>query len=77
MMDGHPSLDFILNCIDEVFLSERLVLGEIDLLNEVFLLDHLTGQKLASFAIDCQVGSSKAALAQFTLFDMVMSIYHF
>jgi len=53
---GFPGLDLVLEGVDEVLLGEGLVLGEVDLVDQVLLLDHLAGQHLAVLRIDREVG---------------------
>ena len=56
MVYGFPGLDLVLEGVDEVLLGEGLVLGEVDLVDEVLLLDHLARQHLAVLRIDREVG---------------------
>lgn len=65
MVDGLPGLDLILEGIDEVLLGKGLVLGEVDLIDQVLLLYHLAGQNLTSLGVYRQVSLRKAPLSQF------------
>ena len=69
MVDALPGFDLIFEGVDEVLFCEGLVLGEVDLLDQIFLFDHLAGDDSIAFGVDRQVGLREAALAQLLIFD--------
>lgn len=76
MVDGLPGFYFIFEGVDEVLLGEGLVLGEIDLVDQVLLLDHLAGKLLTVLCVDCQVGLGETALAQLAVLYRIVSVHH-
>lgn len=76
VMDGLPGLDLVLERVDEILLGEGLILGEVDLVYQVLLLDHLAGQHLARLGVDRQVGLREAPLAQLLVLDRVVPVHH-
>lgn len=50
--------------MDEEIFGERLVFGEVDLVHEMLLLNHLAGHFFTSFVIKGQISCGKAALTQ-------------
>lgn len=73
---GLPGLDLVLEGVDEVLLGEGLVLGEVDLVDQVLLLDHLARQHLPRLRLYRQVGLREGALAQLAVLDRVVTVDH-
>jgi hypothetical protein len=77
VVDQLPGLHLVLQSIDEVLLGQRLVLRQVNLIDQIFLLNHLAGQNLPRFSIYCEVGLGKASLAQLLVFYRVVPVYNF
>lgn len=76
VMDGLPGFDLILERVDEILLRQGLILGEVDLIDQVLLFDHLAGQHLSRLGIHRQVGLREAPLAQFLILDRVVTVHY-
>lgn len=67
----------VLQCMDKEIFRERLVFGEVDLIDEMLLLNHLAGHFFTSFAIKGQISCGKAALPQNSVLYRVFGVNHF
>lgn len=76
MVNGFPSFDFVLECVDEVLLGETLVFAEVDLVNQMLFLNHFTGQHCSLLRVERKVGLCETAFPQFLILYLVASIHH-